>query len=261
MKKLLLIIYWILILPSFVYSQSAAYQAGEKVEYIIHYGVVNAGVATLELQKDTFAGKNVLRSVFVAHTTGLADALFKVRDIFESYINPETQLPVKSIRNVSEGKYRRYNVVLFDHKTRKDSAILTSDLTGKHITEQNIHDILSCFYFFRKSIMSKRQILQKGDMITITTWFTDELYPIRLRYIGMDDVRTKVGKIRCYKFNPVTESGRLFKDENGATFWFSADKNYLPVKVRFDIFVGSFTVDLNSYEGLTVPLDIKVKLD
>jgi hypothetical protein len=107
MKKLLLIIYWILILPSFVYSQSAAYQAGEKVEYIIHYGVVNAGVATLELQKDTFAGKNVLRSVFVAHTTGLADALFKVRDIFESYINPETQLPVKSIRNVSEGKYRR----------------------------------------------------------------------------------------------------------------------------------------------------------
>jgi hypothetical protein len=109
--------------------------------------------------------------------------------------------------------------------------------------------------------MSKRQILQKGDMITITTWFTDELYPIRLRYIGMDDVRTKVGKIRCYKFNPVTESGRLFKDENGATFWFSADKNYLPVKVRFDIFVGSFTVDLNSYEGLTVPLDIKVKLD
>jgi hypothetical protein len=86
MKKLLLIIYWILILPSFVYSQSAAYQAGEKVEYIIHYGVVNAGVATLELQKDTFAGKNVLRSVFVAHTTGLADALFKVRDIFESDI-------------------------------------------------------------------------------------------------------------------------------------------------------------------------------
>jgi hypothetical protein len=107
--------------------------------------------------------------------------------------------------------------------------------------------------------MSQNPVLKKGDMITITTWFTDELYPIRLRYIEMDEVRTKVGKIRCYKFNPVTETGRLFKDEEGATFWFSADKNYLIVKVRFDIFVGSFSVDLSSYEGLTVPLDIKVK--
>jgi hypothetical protein len=53
----------------------------------------------------------------------------------------------------------------------------------------------------------------------------------------------------------------LFKDEEGASFWFSADKNYLPVKARFDIFVGSFTVDLISYEGLSTPLDIKVKQD
>jgi hypothetical protein len=109
--------------------------------------------------------------------------------------------------------------------------------------------------------MSNRPVLEKGELITIMTWFTDELYPIRLRFAGMDEVRTKVGKIKCYKFNPVTESGRLFKDENGATFWFSADENYLPVKVRFDIFVGSFTCDLSAYEGLSVPLNIKIKSD
>jgi hypothetical protein len=242
-----------------VNGQNPPYQAGEKVEYLIHYGLINSGIAKLELNKDTIDGKEVFHSEFLAYTTGLADAIFKVKDIYESFIDPKTQLPVKSIRNVSEGRYHRYNVVQFDHKTRKDSAILTSDLTGKHVTEQNIHDILSCFYFFRKSIMTNNPVLKKGDMITIMTWFTDELYPIRLRFVEMDEVRTKVGRIRCYKFNPVTESGRLFKDENGATFWFSADRNYLPVKVRFDIFVGSFTVDLSAYEGLSVPLDIKVK--
>ena len=259
MKKLFLILTGILILPHYCYSQNQPYQAGEKLEYLVHYGLINGGLASLELKKDTFAGKEVLHSVFDAQTTGLADALFKVRDIFEAYIDPETELPLKSIRNVSEGRYRRYNVVLFDHYARKDSAVLMSNLTGKHVTVQNIHDILSCFYFFRKSIMSNNPALKRGDMITIITWFTDELYPIRLRYIGLDDVRTKAGKIKCYKFNPVTETGRLFKDENGATFWFSADKNYLPVKVRFDIFVGSFTVDLTSYDGLSNPLNIKVK--
>jgi hypothetical protein len=259
MKKAFLILTGVCILTLIGRGQSLSYQAGEKVQYLIHYGLINGGVASLELKKDSFAGKAVLHSLFIAQTTGIADVLYKVKDIYESYINPETQLPIESIRNISEGRYRRYNVVLFDHKTRADSAILTSDLTGKHITVQGIHDILSCFYYFRKSIMSKNPVLKKGDMITIITWFTDELYPIRLKFVAMEEVRTKAGKIKCYKFNPVTEVGRLFKDEEGASFWFSADKNYLPVKVRFDIFVGSFTVDLSAYEGLSAPLNIKVK--
>jgi hypothetical protein len=261
MKKFLLISTSFFILMFNVLGQNLSYKAGEKVNYLVHYGLINGGIASLELQKDSFAGKEVLHSVFIAQTTGIADVLYKVKDIYESYINPETQLPVESIRNVSEGRYKRYNVVLFDHKTRADSAILSSNLTGKHITVQGIHDILSCFYYFRNSIMTNNPVLKKGDVITIITWFTDELYPIRLKFVEMDEVKTKAGKIKCYKFNPVTEVGRLFKDEEGASFWFSADKNYLPVKARFDIFVGSFTVDLISYEGLSTPLDIKVKQD
>jgi hypothetical protein len=261
MKNILLILGGIFVLSCNVHGQNPPYQPGEKVQYIVHYGLINGGIATLQLQKDTLGGTEVLHSEFIAQTTGIADALFKVRDIYECYIDPETQLPVKSIRNISEGRYRKYNIVLFDHKTRTDSAILTSDLSGTHITMQGIHDILSCFYYFRKGIMSLDPKLKKGDIVTIMTWFTDMLYPIKLRYIGMDDIRTRAGRIKCYKFNPVTETGRLFKDEEGATFWFSADKNYLPVKARFDIFVGSFTVDLNSYEGLSVPLEIRTKQD
>ncbi len=44
----------------------------------------------------------------------MADALFKVKDIYESYIEPETELPVFSIRNIQEGRYRKYNEVFFD---------------------------------------------------------------------------------------------------------------------------------------------------
>ena len=189
----------------------------------------------------------------------MAEALFKVLDIYESYIDPVTELPVKSIRNIHEGRYRKYNEVLFDHKTRADSAILTSDLTGIHIAPEGIHDILSCFYYFRNHILPVDTNLKIGKLTTITTWFTDELYPIRLRYIGTDEVKTKVGKIKCYKFNPVTETGRLFKTEEDVSFWFSADKNFLPVKIRFDIFVGAFTVEMSSYEGLVYPLEIKKK--
>lgn len=240
-------------------GQVISYQPGEKVNYIIHYGLITGGVASLEIHQDTLDGMEVWHSELIARTTGMADAIFKVKDIYECYIDPVTELPVKSIRNVSEGRYRKYNVVMFDQSTRQDSAILNSDLTGVHVTQMGIHDILSCFYWFRNHVLPDIQNINEGDIITIMTWFTDELYPIRMKYIGNEEVRTRAGKLMCYKFNPVTETGRLFKTEEDVTFWFSADNNFLPVKIRFNIFVGAFVVDLVNYEGLIYPLEIKKK--
>jgi hypothetical protein len=259
MKKAFLITAALVLSAGFISGQPSPYKAGEKVSYIVHYGPINGGIASLELKKDTFAGKEVVRSYFIAQTTGVADALYKIKDIYESYMDPVTELPVKSVRNIQEGHYRKYNVVLFDHNSRSDSAVLTSDLTGKHITQKGIHDIISCFYFFRKQFLARNYNFKKGEIISIMTWFADELYPIQLVYAGMEEVKTRAGKIKCYKFNPITEVGRLFKTNEDASFWFSADKNCLPVKIRFDIFVGAFTVDLYSYEGLADTLNIKAR--
>jgi hypothetical protein len=257
MKKVFYITGLAIFVSFSVWGQAVSYTVGEKVTYTIHYGVITAGTASLELKSETLNGKEVYHSRIIAKTTGMAEALFKVVDIYESYIDPETELPVKSVRNIHEGRYKKYNVVLFDHSTRADSAILTSDLTGIHIAPKGIHDILSCFYHFRNHILPIDSNLKIGGLNTILTWFTDELYPIRLRYIGTDEIRTKAGKIKCYKFNPVTETGRLFKTEEDVSFWFSADKNFLPVQIRFNIFVGAFTIEITSYEGLTYPLETK----
>jgi hypothetical protein len=261
MKRFICLTGVILLMSSFVKGQAVSYKVGEKVTYSIQYGFINAGTGTLELTSDSFNGREVWHSKLMARTTGMAEALFKVLDIYESFIDSATELPVKSIRNIHEGRYRKYNVVLFDHKTRADSSILTSDLTGIHIAPPKIHDILSCFYYFRNHILPVDSNLIKGKLTTITTWFCDELYPIRLRYIGTDVIKTKIGKIKCYKFNPVTEAGRLFKTEDDVTFWFSADKNFLPVKIRFDIFVGSFSCEIVNYEGLVYPLETIHKTD
>lgn len=247
----------ILAIPVLLTGQEAAYMPGEKVHFDIRYGVVQGGIATLELNTDSFNGKEVLHAVLLGKTTGMADAIFRVKDIYESYFEPDSELPVFSIRNIREGRYTKYNEVIFDHYSRQDSAILTSDLTGVHITEKSIHDILSCFYYLRNHYLPEYSNFKKGEMITIMTWFTDEYYPIRLRYLGMDEIKTKVGKLKCLRFNPVTETGRLFKTEDDVSFWFTADKNFLPVRIRFDIFVGAFVAEIVSYEGLKYPLDVR----
>jgi hypothetical protein len=257
MKSVICINILLSVFSTGIFGQINTYKPGEKARYAIHYGVITGGVGSLEVKSDTLEGKEVWHAKFSARTTGIADAIFKVIDIYEVYIDPKTELPVKSIRNVHEGRYHKYNVVTFDHTTRSDSAILFSDLTGEHIAPKGIHDIISCFYYFRNHILPEGSKLKKGEILEINTWFTDQLYPIRLRFVGMDDVKVKGGRIKCYKFNPVTEVGRLFKTEEDVSFWFSADKNFLPVKIRFDIFVGAFLVELSSVEGLVAPLEIR----
>ena len=259
MKKLFAISIFFSLFLLQITGQVTTYQPGELVNYTVHYGVLTGGVASFKLWRDSTFGRELWHSRLEARTTGFADAIFKVKDIYESYINPENELPIRSIRDISEGRYQRYNVVLFDHDTRRDSAIVTSDLTGVHVTPPGIHDIISCFYWFRNHILPDIENIKKGDTIVIMTWFTDQLYPIIMKYYGPEEVKTKAGKIKCYKFNPVTETGRLFKTQEDVSFWFSADKNFLPVKIRFDIFVGAFMVELVSYEGLVYPLEIKKK--
>ena len=241
-------------------SQNLVYQPGEKVSYLIQYGVLTGGKATLELFNDTYLNKPTYHARLTGYTSGLVDAVYKVRDVYECQLDPSNGLPLKSIRDISEGKYKKKNIVTFDRETRADSAILNSDLTGIHIKEKDIHDILTCFYYFRNNILPQNESSMKiGDTFTINTWFTDEYFPITLRYQGIEEIKTKAGKIKCYKFNPVCEIGRLFKSEDGLSIWFSADRNYLPVKIRFEIFVGAFEVDMYSYEGLKYPLEFKTK--
>lgn len=236
-------------------AQKQPYAPGEKVSYLVRYGPVTSGQATLEIKEAYYKGNPVWHAVVNGQTTGVADALYRVRDTYESYINPESDLPVFSIRNIQEGHYHKYNEVAFDQTSRSDSTLVYSDLTGNHTGPKGLLDILSCFYWFRKYFLANADTLVPGDTYKMTTWFADELYPIILRYRGMETVKTKSGKILCYRFHPVTEVGRVFKTEEDMAMWFSADENFLPVKLRFDIFVGSFYVDMTSYEGLKAPLN------
>jgi hypothetical protein len=256
MKRVVAAIITFFLYLAAMHGQQQPYLPGEKINYQVRYGFVNGGIATMELKEGYWDGVPVWHAIISGQTTGLADAVYKVRDTYESYIDPSTDLPLFSIRNISEGRYRKYNEVTFDHRSRADSAVLNSDLTGKHITQKGILDILASFYWFRKHYLAEANSMNPGDTYTMMTWFADELYPITLKYMGKEMVKIREGKILCYRFHPVTEVGRVFKTEEDMAMWFSADENFLPVKVRFDIFVGSFYVDMVSSEGLKTPLVI-----
>jgi len=51
-------------------------------------------------------------------------------------------------------------------------------------------------------------------------------------------------------------AGRVFKEKESLTFWVSADKNKMPVKIQADLAVGSLDADLEAFKGVKHPIQI-----
>ena len=194
--KIISIFYIFFLLLPRLFSQQSGWNkipdyTGEHLEYAISYSFIRAGNATISFTQDSLSPDYHIYAF--SKTIGLADVLYRIRDIYECYMNTQTGLPRLGIRNVREGSYRQYNEVQFDHVSRADSTIVTSQLTGVHVVPKNIFDILSGFYHFRKNYVPEQ--LNKKDTILIKTYFTDEIWDLKIRYIGRETVKTKIGKI------------------------------------------------------------------
>ena len=230
-------------------GQKSPFAPGEELVYTISYGIIKGGEGKLTV-KDTLIDKQrTLHLTAAGHTTGLVDAIYKVRDQYESFVNPETVKPIKSIRDIREGRYRYYNEVLYYHGV--DSTFIKSQKSGEKYVPADIYDIVSAFYVGRKKYFNDSMV--EGQVIEIKTYFSDEVFPLRIRYLGIETIKTNLGKLECYKFSPVTEVGRAFKSEDDMHVWITRDENKLPAKIRFNLFVGAFICEIDSANGLKHP--------
>ena len=220
-----------------------AFIPGEVLTYQIRYGFIVAGLTTFSLSEVPFGDKLVFHARAIGETTGLASTIYGVRDIYESWFDKESNLPYKQIRNIKEGHYRRYNEVTYNHE---DNTV-NSQVSGIHQVPEKILDLISTFYFLRRFDFSK---LNVGDVIFGNMYFADEIFPFRLRYKGREIIRSRFGKISCFKVCPVVEVGRIFKTQDDLTMWFSTDHNQLPVLLKMEIIhVGSVLLKLIKYEN------------
>lgn len=230
---------------------NTAFKAGEKLTFQIRYGFVVGGTTTLSLTETVYKKIPVFHAVAIGQTTGMADKVYGVKDIYESWFDKETNLPYKQIRNIKEGRYKKYNVVTYN---RNDKTV-KSKLSGEHKVPEKILDLSSTFYYIRRIDFSK---VNEGDVIFVNMFFADEIFPFHLRYGGKEIIKTKFGKINCIKINPVVEVGRMFKSPDDLTIWFTDDNNRLPVLVRMDIrIVGAVLLKLIKYENLLSPFELQ----
>ena len=253
MKKIIVLIFLFLSNLSVGQDQSA-YKSGEWLSFKMSYsGWLKAGKATLKLTEDKLSELYHVKAI--GKTTGPIKWFFKVEDYYQSYFSNKSGLPKKFIRKINEGGYTKNLTIDFDQSNNKAIVNNIKKKSTKEFTTNNdVQDMLSVFYFLRNNYNLDQ--IKEDNELSINMFFDSENYELKMKFLGLDTINTKFGKIKCIKLRPFVQSGRVFKEKESLTLWISADNNKIPIRIKADLIVGSIRVDLDTFSGLNHPFEI-----
>lgn len=239
----------------FDYDQvvNRSFHSGEVLKYRVHYGFVNAAEGEMFISDEIHRvnGRDCFKIDVFGKSVGMFDLFLRIRDNWGTYLDTTSMVPQKFYRTIEEGKYRKREIIKFDHTNLK--ARVTSFDKKKKVWKPekiydvptNVQDMVSGYYFLRTMDFKK---LQPGDIINIDAFFEDQLYDFNIKFVGREKVKTKLGKINSLVLSPIMPENSLFDGENSIRVWISDDINKVPLKIKAEMFVGSVEIDIVSFK-------------
>jgi len=229
--------------------QQSAFGEGEYLRFRLHYGIIDAGEAELRVYKSNkkYQGRDALHVVGTGKTLGAFNWFFKVRDRYETYLDEAGVFPWEFVRDIREGGYEKYQTYRF----HQEKAAVSTNKGDTFKIPPLSQDMLSSFYYARTIDFSSARV---GEVFTIPTFVDEEEYPLKIRYLGKENLKSRTGTYRCLKFVPVVQEGRIFEEEEDMTVWITDDKNKIPVLAQAKVLVGSIKMELVEYSNLSNPI-------
>lgn len=230
--------------------KNTAFKPDEEVRMKVFYSTlgmyIGAGEAVFTTTLERFNGKPVYHFIGDGKTYPAFDNFFKVRDRYESYVDTTTLLPLKFVRNIDEGGYKKYNNVTFNQ-----NANIAVSTNGVIKITDCMQDVVSMVYCARNINFDKYKI---GDKIPFDMFLDDEVFHLYIRYLGKEKIKTRYGRFNAIKIRPLLIKGTIFEGGEKMTAWLSDDANHLLLRAESPIAVGSIKVDMMSYKNLRYPL-------
>jgi hypothetical protein len=237
---------------------NSTFKHGETLVYKLYY---NWNFVWLSAGEVTFRVKETKDQYHLsAHgaTYKSYEWFYKVRDRYDTYVDKNTLLPVLSVRDIHEGKYRLYDKVTFDQQGKKAYSLRGKTKEVAKLTEYPIescmHDILSIVYYTRNLDFDK---MPTGSNFPIKIFMDKETWPLKVSYLGKEkDKRIKgFGKMNTIKFSPEVISGFVFSEGAKMIVWASDDQNKIPLMIESPVSVGSVKAVIKEYNGLRYPFN------
>lgn len=258
-RQLFLIIFFVITLTK-SYGQCSVnndvFGNGEQISYTISYNWgpvwVDAGIVTFSAVSDIRQGKPVWHLRSTGKTFTSYDLLFKVRDYYDSWIDPATFKTAEFRRYIYEGGYTLQNTLVFNHSKGTILANTKSNNNPMRIDTLLIKpctfDMLGAVYYVRTLDLTSLKPELKHP---VNVLIDDSVYQIYIRYAGKEIVENTDGKkYRCLKFHAKMVVGTIFKGDEDVTIWVTDDRNKIPVYIEAHIQIGTIKAYLKEMKGL-----------
>lgn len=247
------ILYLFILLISAQVSHAAAdefsmpFQPGEKLVFELKWTIVSAGEAALEVMPfKKVNGEDAYHFVLTAKSNRFLDRIYKVRDRIDGYTDLDITRSVFFSKKQREGKTKNNVVVKFDWIAQTAEYTEFIKQAKKHPIElmPGTLDPLSIFYYARTLP------LQVGEDMQRPVTDGKKCVMGKARIVRREKIKVPAGEFDTFLMVPdLQHVGGVFKKSKNATIelWVSADKRRLPVKLKSEVIVGSFTGELISY--------------
>lgn len=255
MKKYVLLLAFLLSTLHLVSAQNLPFSGNEKLTYDVSYNMggglmTSFGQVTMQTSKVKTKKSTLYHLKCTASTYSKFDSYFKIRDLYESYINPKNLKPLLYKRDTDEGGHKRYEKYTFNHKAktvktlyRKRDRETTKDIGLGGETR----DLVSTLYYIRSLPVGQAKT---GDSKTFKILFDRKEKFVRLTFLGKETLSTALGKKECFKIAVDVTNEKILKGTNKNIMWLSADEHKLPIQIKFNIAVGAGTLKIKTASGL-----------
>jgi len=225
---------------------------GERIEYRVHYGFINAGEAILQMDKSIYTINNraCYKIDVYGRTKGFFDMVTSVRDNWGTYLDTSAVVSQMFYQSIKEGKYLKKEVIEFDHDNnvalvnrlnKVDSSLMKKD---KIAIPPNIQDIVSGYYYLRTFDFDT---MRTDHIFTVVGFFDDTTYHIKVKFLGRKKLKTKIGEFNSFIMSPIMPPNAFFRGKNPLKVWVSDDKFRIPLKIKADLLIGALEIDISSY--------------
>lgn len=239
----------------YMVDRPTSFGKGEQLEYKVNFGFFTVGkaITRIDSRVHNINSQACYKIDAFGETSDWISWVTDVNDNWGAYIDTTTLSTHVAYRKIREGKYKKDELNNFDHQSHKVTVKVMNQETGvyeeknQYDIPHNAKDLVGGFMLLRQINFAK---LNKGDTVTISGFFEDTSYYLKVMYKGKETVNTRVGKIPCNVMIPVMPDNKLFDGENSITVWISDDGNKIPVKIQAKMFIGHTGLELVSFRGL-----------
>lgn len=221
-------------------APASPFGPGELLVFDLKWKFVTGGVATMSVHP--VPGDTSLWQIRArAHSTGVVDLFYTVRDTITSTVRKSAILPVRFEKFQHEGWFHRDSTYVFD----QEAGTVTRSSRGRTVGElrlnQNVHDILSSLYRVRTSP------LVVGSFVPVTVYEGGKLYTARVNVLRRERVTVPAGTFSCIVVEPILQSEAIFVQKGRLWIWLTDDARRFPVLMESAIPVGKIRAELTSY--------------